>query len=249
MPGKELDLTLTIVRTTGIVDNPIGIFPLLIDGGVSLFGIVPEEPAGDVETPKVSNAVVIPSGSETTDADGNVRKEGSFEVVGESNDLQFVPVFGRAQFAKGLSKTSGYEVHNKKGKLIERGGTTLTSGDIILVDGTKIKGKTFTSGSEKIDRRTGIVTLEGELVFNGSIEAPNGKEFTGELKTGGSLKLDCSNKQCDEDISNGRYLGGGGFTSLHGVSVQENGATFDGKAETAGMLFLSTCVCVCAFTL
>ena len=207
-----------------VKDNPVGIFSTLIDGGVSNLGIMSEMP----EMP-VSNAVVIPSESETTvDADGNVRTENSIEEVGESNDSQIVPGFGSAQFAKGLSKGSEYTITNKKGEVIERGGTTLTSGDIILVDGTKVKGKIFNSGKTTTDPHTGIITLEGEISFNGSIEAPNGKEFTGELKTGGSLKRDCSNKQCKDGLFNGKDLGGGGFASLDGISVQENGAIFNG---------------------
>jgi len=233
-----VDLFLVSANVLNVKDNPVGIFSTLIDGGVSNLGIMSEM----LEMPVSNeNVVVIPSESETTvDADGNVRTEDSFEVVGESNDSQ-VPGFGSAQFAKGLSKTSGYTITNKKGKLIERAGSTLTSGDIILVDETKVKGKIFNSGKTTTDPHTGIITLEGEISFNGSIEAPNGKEFTGELKTGGYLTLDCSNERCKDGLFNGKDLGGGSFTSLDGVSVQENGAIFNGIAKSEGTC-LSTCV-------
>ena len=233
------------LNVLNVKDNPVGIFSTLIDGGVSNLDIMSEMPEMPVSN---ENVVVIPSESETTvDTDDNVRTEDSFEVVGESNDSQ-VPVFGKAKFAKGLSKSSGYTITNKKGEVIESGASILTSGDIILVDGTKVKGKTFTSGSEKTDPHTGIITLEGEISFNGSIEAPNGKEFTGELKTGGSLKLDCSNKQCKDGLFNGKDLGGEGFTSLEGKSVQENGAIFNGIAKSEGTC-LSTCVFITGIVL
>ena len=117
-----------------------------------------------------------------------------------------------------------------------------------MVDGTKVKGKIFNSGKTTTDPHTGIITLEGEISFNGSIEAPNGKEFTGELKTGGSLKRDCSNKQCKDGLFNGKDLGGGGFASLDGISVQENGAIFNGIAKSEGTC-LSTCVFITGIVL
>jgi len=244
-----VDLTLVSTNVLFVKDNPVGLFSTLIDGGVSNLNITSEMPEMPEMPVSNENVVVIPSESVTTvDADGNVRKESSFEVVGESNDSQIVPGFGRAQFAKGLSKSSGYTITNKKGKLIERGGSTLTSGDIILVDGTKVKGKIFNSGKTTTDPHTGIITLEGEISFNGSIEAPNGKEFTGELKTGGYLTLDCSNERCKDGLSNGKDLGGGSFTSLDGVSVQENGAIFNGIAKTEGTC-LSTCVFITGIVL
>jgi hypothetical protein len=220
-----------------VKDNPVLLFSTLIDGGVSNLDIMSE-----MSEMPVSNVVDSTSSLVTTvDADGNVRTEGLIVSIGESNENQFIPVFGNAKFANGFSESSGYTIKNKKGEVIELGGSDLTSGDIILVDGTKVKGKIFTSRKTTTDPHTGIITLEGEISFNGSIEAPNGKEFTGELKTGGYLTLDCSNERCKDGLFNGKDLGGGGFTSLEGKSVQENGAIFNGIAKTDGTC-LSTCV-------
>jgi len=241
---SPLDLTLTMISIFNL-SGPVMIFPKLIDGGVSNFGISPD--LANVDLPDVSNwsnVVTIPSESETTDADGNIRKESSIEEAGQINDPQgliIISPFGRAIFVKGSYKASGYTVHDKEGKLIERGGYTLFSGEIVLVDGTKVKGKAFTNGNSTADFNTGIVTLGGELSFHGSIEGQDGKElFNGELKTGGYVKNYYGSFNAD---GSGQYLGGGGFTSLNGVSVQEDGATFHGIAETSGK-YLSRFVCV-----
>jgi hypothetical protein len=234
------------------LSGPVMIFPKLIDGGVSNFGITSDDVA-KVDMPDTSNwpnVVTIPSESETTDADGNVRKETSIEIVGQLNDSQ-VPVFGQAISSEGSSEFLVYEVHDEEGKLIESGDSTLFSGQIVLVDGRKVKGKAFVDGKITTDYNTGIVTLDGEASFHGSIEGRDGKElFNGEWKTYGYTKYDCSNDQCNGGLlnadgsANGQYLGQGGFISLNGVSVQEDGSTFHGNAETSGK-YLSRLVCVC----
>ena len=251
-PPPALDLTLTMISIFAL-SGPVLIFPTLIDGGVSNFGIAPDIAKVDMPD-NVSNVVTIPSESETTDADGNIRKEMSIEIIGQTNDLQgllYIPVFGRAISSKASSKFLEYTVHDEEGKLIESGASILLSGEIVLVDGTKVKGKTFTNGTITTDYNTGIVTSDGETSFHGSIGGPDGKElFNGELKTASIQIYNCSNDQCNGGLfnadgsANGQYLGGGGFNSLNGVSVQEDGATFYGNAESSGK-YLSRLVCVC----
>ena len=146
--------------------------------------------------------------------------------------------------ASGSTKSSKSSVGYEVGRLIERGGTTLTSGETTLVDGTEVNGKAFTSGSQTYDPDTEMITIEGLVQFYGSITRPDGTEFAGELETKGTLYLDCADNRCNDADGGlaGEYLGGGGYAYLNGKSVQANGATFNGNAESTGMLlFLSTC--------